>query len=292
MGFEELDQLDPTETDQMMYDPHCGVAPSEINSRATSIALASARSTPAPAPVDRQEFLVTHREIPAAPQPIFPQPPPTPTARARDSAPPMTPTPNQLVLREMTKAPHSQDQVTTMSNILQGQWLLYVNAQEKNNIRLMRIALNQAIITQDALTSKIGTERILEIANGWSAREELSHLNQAPQPMSHQLNGMHQETRHQRSLAIEAQTYNPSQTAYTLQDGDTPMRPATSQMALPPPPPPMRAPVPTRPSTGLQLEQTLAAPPIPPRPTHENTYYHQLAPPNHHQVDQYYGQDY
>ncbi|PLW48335.1 hypothetical protein PCASD_02959 [Puccinia coronata f. sp. avenae] len=46
MGFEELDQLEPTSLEEHLFDPHRGVAPSEINSRATSIALASARSTP------------------------------------------------------------------------------------------------------------------------------------------------------------------------------------------------------------------------------------------------------
>ncbi|PLW26115.1 hypothetical protein PCASD_25809 [Puccinia coronata f. sp. avenae] len=62
MGFEELNQLEPTSMEDHLFNPHCGVATSEINSRATSIALASACSTPVPAPVDRQEFLVTRRE--------------------------------------------------------------------------------------------------------------------------------------------------------------------------------------------------------------------------------------
>ncbi|PLW56465.1 hypothetical protein PCANC_04883 [Puccinia coronata f. sp. avenae] len=115
MGFEELDQLEPTSLEDHLLDPHRGVAPSEINSRATSIALASARSTPVPAPVDRQEFLVTRREAPPRPPSQTAQP-----LRTRGSATPMQ---NQLVLREMTEAPQPQDQVTTMSNILHGQWL-------------------------------------------------------------------------------------------------------------------------------------------------------------------------
>ncbi|PLW07389.1 hypothetical protein PCANC_28085 [Puccinia coronata f. sp. avenae] len=55
-GIRRADQLEPTSLEEHLFDPHRGVAPSEINSRATSIALASARSTPVPAPVDRQEF--------------------------------------------------------------------------------------------------------------------------------------------------------------------------------------------------------------------------------------------
>ena len=81
----------------------------------------------------------------------------------------MTPNLNQLILWEMTEAPQPQDQVTTMLNILQGQWLLYVNAHKRNNVHMMRIALDQAIITQDALETMIGTEKMLEIADGWSA---------------------------------------------------------------------------------------------------------------------------
>ncbi|PLW57333.1 hypothetical protein PCANC_02455 [Puccinia coronata f. sp. avenae] len=154
MGFEELNQLEPTSIENHLFDPHRGLAPSEINSRATSIALASARSTPVPAPVDRQEFLVARREAPPQPPSQTAQP-----LRARGSATPMQ---NQLVLREMIKAPQPQDQVTTMSNILHGQWLLFINSEENRDFHMMRIALNQAIITQDALETMIGPHRHVE----------------------------------------------------------------------------------------------------------------------------------
>ncbi|PLW21259.1 hypothetical protein PCASD_17579 [Puccinia coronata f. sp. avenae] len=70
----------------------------------------------------------------------------------------VAPTPyNQLALRGRetsvdTEMP-AQDKLTTMSNIFQGQWLLFVNAKEANNFWLMRIALNQAISTQDTNTN-------------------------------------------------------------------------------------------------------------------------------------------
>ncbi|PLW52082.1 hypothetical protein PCANC_15985 [Puccinia coronata f. sp. avenae] len=295
MGFEELDQLDPLDLDQPTYDPHRGVAPSEINSRATSLALASAQSTPVPLPVDRQDFLVTRREAPTTPQPTVPLQMPTPRARARESAPPMTPSPNQLILREMTKAPQPQDQVTTMSNILQGQWLLYVNAHEKNDLHMMRIALDQAIITQDALETMIGTEKMLEIADGWSARGEIAHLNLAPRPTLHQPSDT--SSHHQRPMVIEATTYPSTQTVYTSPDTDTHMRPATASqhMMPPPPPPPIVEPRPIRPSTGPQDGQNLVAlhpmaPPIPPRLEELNYQPHQAEQQYHQEMDRYFAQ--
>ncbi|PLW32614.1 hypothetical protein PCASD_13072 [Puccinia coronata f. sp. avenae] len=147
MGFEELNQLEPTSIENHLFDPHRGLAPSEINSRATSIALASARSTPVPAPVDRQEFLsqgISHSHAEPA------------------------------SFAKMIKAPQPQDQVTTMSNILHGQWLLFINSEENRDFHMMRIALNQAIITQDTLETMIGPTDMLKIADGWSARDSFA----------------------------------------------------------------------------------------------------------------------
>ncbi|PLW57477.1 hypothetical protein PCANC_02613 [Puccinia coronata f. sp. avenae] len=250
MRFKGLDQLEPTSIEHHLFDPHRGVAPSEINSGAISIALASARSTSVPAPVDRQEFLVTRREAPRRPPSQTAQP-----LRARGSATPMQ---NQLVLREMTEAPQPQDQVTTMSNILHGQWLLFINSEENRDFHMMRIALNQAIITQDALETMIGTTDMLKIADGWK-------------PVIYQ---------YTQELSNDHQ--------------DTPMRPATAtqQMAPPPPPPPMRAPVPVRPVTGHQAEQNLAAPPIPPPPNEHQAYPHQMVHRPQPTMDQYYHQSY
>jgi hypothetical protein len=84
----------------------------------------------------------------------------------------VAPTPyNQLALRGRetsvdTEMP-AKDKLTTMSNIFQGQWLLFVNAKEANNFCLMRRALNQAISTQDTITNLYGTPRMMEISNGW-----------------------------------------------------------------------------------------------------------------------------
>ncbi|PLW07494.1 hypothetical protein PCASD_26518 [Puccinia coronata f. sp. avenae] len=90
---------------------------------------------------------------------------------------------NQVALRgrEMsidTEIP-AQDKLTTISNIFQGQWLLFVNAKESGNYRLMRIALNQAILTQDTLTNLFDTQRMLEVSDGWLAQDELVSLRDA-----------------------------------------------------------------------------------------------------------------
>ncbi|PLW48016.1 hypothetical protein PCANC_09420 [Puccinia coronata f. sp. avenae] len=140
MGFDELDHLTEAHPN---YDPHRGVTPSEINSRAASIALASTRSTPVPRPIERQEFLVTQQDQ---------QPPPPP--RSKEST---TPVQNQLVLREMTEVPRPPDPAETISDVFHGQWLLFVNVKEQNDRPMMRLALNQAISSQDALENLLGT---------------------------------------------------------------------------------------------------------------------------------------
>ncbi|PLW09844.1 hypothetical protein PCASD_24307 [Puccinia coronata f. sp. avenae] len=71
----------------------------------------------------------------------------------------------------MTEAPPPPDPAETISNVFHGQWLLFVNAKKQNNHSMMRLALTQAILSQDALESLLGTQRMLEISEGWIARE-------------------------------------------------------------------------------------------------------------------------
>jgi hypothetical protein len=82
----------------------------------------------------------------------------------------------------------AQDKLTTISNIFQGQWLLFVNAKEANNYRLMRIALNQAISTQDTLTNIFGMQHMMEVSDGWLARDKLARMELTlqipPQPLA------------------------------------------------------------------------------------------------------------
>ncbi|PLW31302.1 hypothetical protein PCANC_25139 [Puccinia coronata f. sp. avenae] len=153
LGIDKIDQL-KTEP-ALPLDQ--GIAPSKIFSQVTSTALASNRSTPVPQPVDRQQLVISRRKAPPhlmagsmTPTPTHPLAPMNEHLRCRGVLLALTPY-NQLALcgRETsvdTKMP-AQDKLTTMSNIFQGQWLLFVNAKEASNFWLMRIALNQAIST-------------------------------------------------------------------------------------------------------------------------------------------------
>jgi hypothetical protein len=66
MGFDKLDCLTKAHP---QYDPHRGVTPLEVNSRAASIALASNRSTPVPWPIEQQEFLAARQDQHLPPPP-------------------------------------------------------------------------------------------------------------------------------------------------------------------------------------------------------------------------------
>ncbi|PLW32476.1 hypothetical protein PCANC_18646 [Puccinia coronata f. sp. avenae] len=182
MGLDEINWLEM----EPAYPLEQGIAPSEIFSRAKSTALASNRPTPVPQLVERQQLAILRREAPPhsmagsmKPTPTHPLAPTNEHLRGRGVS--VAPTPyNQLALRSRetsvdTEMP-AQDKLTTMSNIFQGQWLLFVNAKEANNFWLMRIALNQAISTQDTNTNLYGTPRMMEISKGWLARDELARM--------------------------------------------------------------------------------------------------------------------
>ncbi|PLW35496.1 hypothetical protein PCASD_12713 [Puccinia coronata f. sp. avenae] len=191
MGLDEIDQLKM----EPAYQPDQGVAPLEVFSRAPPTALESNRPTPVPHPVERQRFAVLCKEVP--PPSMAGSMTPTPTHRLA----PMNesqrremlidPSPyNQVSLRgrEMSvdTVMTTQDELTTMSNIFQGQWLLFVNAKETNNYRLMQIALNQVMSTQDTIKSLFGTDQMMSISDSWLACDELARLEHSlqipPQP--------------------------------------------------------------------------------------------------------------
>ncbi|PLW34282.1 hypothetical protein PCANC_17692 [Puccinia coronata f. sp. avenae] len=281
MGFDELDHL--TEAHQQ-YDPHRGVTPSEVNSRAASIALASTRSTPVPWPIERQEFLVSRRDQ-------QPPPPPRPTEST-------TPVQNQLVLCEMTEVPRPPDPAETISDVFHGQWLLFVNAKEQNDCPMMQLALNQAISSQDALESFLGTQRMLEISEGWIAREDLALLDQDSQALTTPRQEPALDTRpytspypqnpalHQRLL--------PQNKQLTLPDVDTRMRPASTNQipAQQAHVPPLLAPVPTRPPTGHQVMPMVVEQILPQRQDYQAPLQHVMTPPVHQPAHPYYGQEY
>ncbi|PLW49327.1 hypothetical protein PCASD_02683 [Puccinia coronata f. sp. avenae] len=157
----------------------------------------------------------------------------------------------------------TQDELTTMSNIFQGQWLLFVNAKETNNYRLMRIALNQAMSTQDTIKSLFGTEQMMSVSNGWLARDELARLEHSlqipPQPMAEP-----PTARLQSQLNMPADrppsTYQARMPPPEHQVHRAPAVQQQHQQLQPPPPPP---PPLTTAEAPRQASELMAPPPVP-----------------------------
>ncbi|PLW35587.1 hypothetical protein PCASD_18864 [Puccinia coronata f. sp. avenae] len=257
------------------YQPDQGIAPSEVFSQAPSTALASAWLTPVPRPVERLQFAVSHREVP----------PPS-------MAGSMTPTGiHPSAPMNDTKIP-AQDELTTISNIFQGQWLLFVNAKESGNYRLMRIALNQAISTQDTLTNLFGTQRMLEVSDGWLARDELARMEHMfkipPQPLPQPVEEQPAARTPSRVANRDTMPPRPTQplrpSPPVLPAHQRPAQQQPLQRAPPPPPPPPQ----TYGAQGQHSAYQEAQPPYPPLqyPEQEayygqDAYYYPPQPPHH-----------
>ncbi|PLW49951.1 hypothetical protein PCASD_01362 [Puccinia coronata f. sp. avenae] len=306
MRLEEIDQLEM----EPAYQPDQGIAPSEVFSRAPSTALASARSTPVPRPVERLKFAVSHREVPPpsmagsmTPTGIHPSAPMNGPPRGREMS--IDPLPhNQVALRgrEMsidTEIP-AQDELT-ISNIFQGQWLLFVNAKESGNYRLMRIALNQAISTQDTLTNLFGTQRMLEVSDGWLARDELARMEQMfqipPQPVEEQPAVRTPSRVANRDTMPPRPTQPLRLSPPVLPAHQRPAQLQPLQRAPPPPPPPPQ----TYGAQGQHSAYQVAAPPpapgqmIPGTEPQPGTFQQEAQPPypplQYPEQEAYYGQD-
>ncbi|PLW42074.1 hypothetical protein PCASD_11966 [Puccinia coronata f. sp. avenae] len=187
---------------------------------------------------------------------------------------------NQIALRgqEMsvdTNIP-AQDELTTISNIFQGQWLLFVNAKESNNYRLMRIALNQAISTQDTLTTLFGTQRMLEVSDGWLARDKLARMERMfhipPQPLPQAI--MEQPATRappQQVAAVMEQTHSTPLPRPFHPEHLAPQNSARQPLhQRPPPPPPPPPPAPHTQEAQAQTANQLMAPPLVPVQTPPN----------------------
>ncbi|PLW31927.1 hypothetical protein PCANC_19171 [Puccinia coronata f. sp. avenae] len=264
MGLDEIDQLEM----EPAYLPDQGIAPSEVFSQAPSTALELNQSTPVSHPVERQHFAVLRREV--LPPSMAGSMTPTPTHRLapmnesqrRDML--IDPLPyNQVALRgrEMLvdTVMTTQEELTTMSNIFQGQWLLFVNVKETNNYRLMRIALNQAMSTQDTIKSLFGTEKMMSVSDRWLACDELARLEHSlqipPQPVAEP-----PTARPQPHLAMQVDrppsTYQACMPPLEHQVLRAPAAQQQHQRLPPPPPPPaVKAP--------CQANELMAPPPVP-----------------------------
>ncbi|KAA1121221.1 hypothetical protein PGTUg99_026291 [Puccinia graminis f. sp. tritici] len=178
-GFESLESSLPSITDTALRrqtaevsQSERGVSPALINSRATSLALEtmSSRLTPVPRPVDRLPF-----------------PANTSTEMGRQV---LTPIPRrnlqtQFPALEQPLAPQEEDtimdntELETVINLFNEQWNMFVQARENQNPRLMRVALIQAISSQEEIRVLAGGTEMLRICENWIAREELADLERS-----------------------------------------------------------------------------------------------------------------
>ncbi|PLW31564.1 hypothetical protein PCASD_19103 [Puccinia coronata f. sp. avenae] len=184
-----------------------------------------------------------------------------------------------------------------------GQWLLFVNAKETNNYRLMRIALNQAMSTQDTIKSLFGTEQMMSVSDGWLARDELARLEHSlqipPQPMAEP-----PTARLQSQLNMPADrppsTYQARMPPPEHQVHRAPaVQQQHQQLQLPPPPPPPPPPLTTA-EAPRQASELMAPPPVPGqmipgtgrRPEiHQPAAQRPYPPPPYPEEEGYYAQD-
>ncbi|KAA1076828.1 hypothetical protein PGT21_021028 [Puccinia graminis f. sp. tritici] len=130
-------------------------------------------STPVPRPVERQNFTI-----------------PTNTATGFQIQSPTPRQPNQTLIPAMdqSQAPDGQEdiivdseQLETIINLFNNQWLMFIQAREHQNVPMMLFALQQAIGSQEVIRNLAGGEEMLRICKNWIAREELADLERAEQ---------------------------------------------------------------------------------------------------------------
>lgn len=70
----------------------------------------------------------------------------------------------------------------TLLNVFQGQWLMWMNARDAQNTRMMRMTLAQAVSSQDLIIEMGGQREMANICDNWDAREELRRMDDLPHP--------------------------------------------------------------------------------------------------------------
>ncbi|PLW05121.1 hypothetical protein PCANC_28903 [Puccinia coronata f. sp. avenae] len=193
----------------------------------------------------------------------------------------------------MTEAPQPPDPAETISDVFHGQWLLFVNAKEQNNHLMMRLALNQAILSQDALESLLGTQCMLEILEGWIAREDQDSQALTTHRQEPALNTRLHTSPYLQNPALH-QRLPLQNKQLTLPDVNTRMRPASTNQHLAQPVHihPLLALLPTRPPTGHQVVPMVVEQIITHFQDNQAPPQHVMAPPVHQPTHQYYGQEY
>ncbi|KAI9615725.1 hypothetical protein KEM48_005498 [Puccinia striiformis f. sp. tritici PST-130] len=149
---DSLPSLNPVQTKALEANP--GVAPTLVNSRATSLALRSGMSTPVPRPVDRLT-------VPPSDQ--------TPSEERRTSSHSGT-TPQTA----STRAPVVDNQQLEMYiNMFHSQWFMYDEAKKTNDLVVMKAALTQAISSQELISRVMSHDELMDVCENWLAEAEM-----------------------------------------------------------------------------------------------------------------------
>ncbi|OAV92168.1 hypothetical protein PTTG_03704 [Puccinia triticina 1-1 BBBD Race 1] len=160
-GFEELESAFPLLQEDLLklpeeepLPPDTGIPLALYHPRETSIALASSRSTPVPRPIDREQIDLTVN-LPLTSQP--PSQPTNPKGMRPTAAPNLALLPYiQSPRREASSGPMDlipeEEELTSLINMFNKQFNLFLRAQEAQNMRSMRPYLSLASITHVSAT--------------------------------------------------------------------------------------------------------------------------------------------
>ncbi|KAA1115868.1 hypothetical protein PGTUg99_010858 [Puccinia graminis f. sp. tritici] len=183
-------------------------------------------------------------------------------------------TPTQFPVLEQPLAPQEEDtimdnpELEMVINLFNEQWNMFVQARESQNPQLMRVALIQAISSQEEIRVLAGGAEMLRICENWIAREELADLERSQLAQQNQ-----QATRLAITQTPHEHTISPSpapQHRSTRQSSDVtflgagPLQQGSNP--TPPPPPPS-----TRPPLAIVRQN----------PAQQMQPYHQQTHPQH-----------
>ena len=185
-GFEELESaFPPLQEDFLKFPeqepptPDTGIPPALYQARETDLALASNRSTPVPRPVDREQMIPTANYLQRS-QP--PAQPPNPEGMKPNASPSLALLPPiQNPRPEESSGPMDlipeEQELTSLINMFNDQFDMFVRAREAQNTSTMRRLLSQASMTQEMITDLVGRDEAIRLCQEWIPGEELYSLD-------------------------------------------------------------------------------------------------------------------
>ncbi|KAH9442484.1 hypothetical protein KEM48_011891 [Puccinia striiformis f. sp. tritici PST-130] len=259
-----LNKEEKKETNPLAQDQ--GVAPSLVNSRATSIALESTRSTPVPRPVERLQtaFSENSSRPGRAEHASNPQ---DPTIRAPTSEIPVQDQSSRHSSLDPIEA-EKRREIDLLLDLYDTQYNLSCSKYNEGNLKMSRVALLQAISTQQLLELIVGAEEAFILCSHWHGPSVLVDFDR-----------MHPEARSQNHMPAPSNYQAPIHNNRLLPRPT----PGTSATERGPPPPQQPPPIPPRPASMMsgRTREPLAPPPPPSYPPPVvNNYRHEAGPAN------------